>query len=131
MVKSLTTSWWAATVAGSAVESVELIALKLLRGSTGAEGARDGVADVCRALHDVHARGAERRHFLRCRTFSTRDDRTGMTHAPSGGRGLPGDEADDGLLERGFDERRGLFFGAPADLADEQDGLGFRIRRKQ
>src|SRR6266849_2264746 len=55
------------------------------------------------------------------------DDGAGMTHAAARGRGLAGDEADDGLFHVDFDPlRRGLFRVA-ADFANHDDGIGFRI----
>ena len=47
-----------------------------------------------------------------------------MSHAATGRGGLAGDEPDDGLPDVVADERRGLFLGGAADLADQHDRVG-------
>ena len=44
-----------------------------------------------------------------------------------GGRGLSGDEADDGLFHVGLDELGGAFFGVAADFADQDDGVSVGV----
>ena len=55
----------------------------------------------------------------------------GVTHAAPRRRGLPGNERHDRLLEVLLDPRRGLFLRRPADLADHDHRIGFRIVLKQ
>src|SRR4029453_15357800 len=87
-------------------------------------GHRD--AHVGGALHGGDAGGFHGLHLLCRGAFASRDDRPGMAHAPSGGRGLPADEADDGLGDVSLDEGRRLFLGGAADLSDHHDA--FRLR---
>src|SRR3546814_1473131 len=54
------------------------------------------VDDVGRSLGDRDAVLLKGLHLLLGGTFASRDDRTGMTHATSRGRGLTRDETDDG-----------------------------------
>ena len=87
--------------------------------------------DVLSALDDGDARSGKRIHLLGSSAFAAGDDRARVTHAAPGRRRLSGDEADDRLLEVRLDPRGGLFFRAPADLADHDHGLGFLVAREQ
>ena len=89
--------------------------------------AGERLADVRRALHGVDAGGAHGFVFLGGGALPSADDRAGVAHAASRGRGLPGDEADDRLLYILPDEVRGDFFRVSADFADHDDGVRIGI----
>ena len=55
------------------------------------------------------------------------DDRARVSHATSGGRRLPRDESDHGLLHTIVNEARGLLLVRAADLTHHRDGLRLRI----
>ena len=55
------------------------------------------------------------------------DDGAGVPHPLARRGGLPGDEADDGLLDVGLDVFGGFLLGVPADLPDHHESLGLRV----
>ena len=79
----------------------------------------------------MHARFRQRVHLLRRRALPARDDGARVAHAASGRRGLPGDEADDRLLELLLDEGRRLLLRRAADLANHDHGVGVGVAGKQ
>ncbi len=81
--------------------------------------------------YDVNPGCGHGLHLVGCGALPAADDGSGMAHAAAGRRGLTGDKADHRLLHVLLDELgRGLFCRA-ADLADHDDGLGFRIAVEQ
>src|SRR5947199_8481152 len=91
----------------------------------GAERVLHRLTDVCGRVDDAYARLFERLHLLGGRALAARDDRARVAHASAGGRGLPGDEGDDGLRHVIFSEGGGLLFIRAAYLADHDDAVGF------
>ena len=65
------------------------------------------------------------------RPFAAGDDRAGVSHAPPGGGGAPGDEADNRLgaaaLRLVLQKLGGVLFGLTADFPDHHDRLGLGI----
>src|SRR5574341_2133425 len=86
-----------------------------------ADDACDGRAHVGGASDRDDTRSLHGLHLLRRRALPARDDRAGVAHAAARRGRLAADEADDGLSDLGLDERRGLFLGRAADLADHHD----------
>src|SRR5690606_41828330 len=78
----------------------------------------DQVDDLDRTPGDPHAVLLEGADLLGGGARGAADDRAGVTHATSGRRRLPGDEADDRLGEPLADERRGVLLVRAADLSD-------------
>src|SRR5712692_5213868 len=70
--------------------------------------------DIGRALHAVNSRGSHDGVLFLRRAGSAADDGAGVTHTAAGRRGLPGDEADHGLLHVCLDIGGRGFFGIAA-----------------
>ena len=75
----------------------------------------------------MNARRGQRLHLVGCGALAAGDDGARVAHAAAGRGGLAGDEADHGLLHILLDELGRGLFGRSADLADHDDGLGFRV----
>src|SRR5436190_3883770 len=88
-------------------------------------------AHIGGTVYNGNAGGAKGCHLLGRRPLAAGDDRTGMAHPASGRRGLPGDEADNRLLEIHLDPRGRIFLGAAADFPDHNDGVCFGVGGKQ
>src|SRR5450759_4070215 len=95
----------------------------LRTGSSAAEDLLQRLAHERGGVRDVDAGLLQRLHLLAGRALAARDDRASVTHPAPGRRRPPRDERDDGLLEVRADPGRGFLLGAPADLADHDDGL--------
>src|SRR5215469_6773807 len=74
-----------------------------------AHHAGHGGAHVSGALDGGDAGGLHGGHLFRSGALAARDDGAGVAHAAARRRGLPADEADDGLGHVGLDEGGGLF----------------------
>src|SRR6187549_2805634 len=70
-----------------------------------AECLRHCLPDIGGTLDDAHAGFGERSHLLRRRALAARNDGASVSHPASRRRRLPGNEADDWLLERRLDVR--------------------------
>src|SRR5712691_5469468 len=91
------------------------------------EGFPDGRRRFCHA----DSRRFHGPDLLRSRSLAAGDDRSGMAHAASRRRGLPGNEAHDRLLHFRFHKFRCGFFGVTADLTNHDHGFGLRIAIEQ
>src|SRR5260221_4574130 len=86
--------WPAATASGLIIENV----LSVIVVGLFLQPPRDRLAHLRRRLHYGYSRCFHRLHLVGGRAFAARDDGAGMTHAPSGWRGLSGNETDYRLL---------------------------------
>src|ERR1041385_603482 len=73
------------------------------------------------AFDHVNARLSHGLHLFGGRPFSPRNDRPGVTHAPSGRRCAPCYEPDDRFLKLPFYIGSGFFFRGAADFSDQND----------
>src|SRR5438270_1238351 len=87
----------------------------------------ESFADIGRALHTANSRGGHDFVFFLCRTRAAADDGAGVTHTPSGRRGLSRNEADDGLAHASANEFRRLLLGIPTNFANHDNGMRVRI----
>src|SRR6266853_1471141 len=87
----------------------------------------EGGAEVRGSLYRADAGGSHRGVLVLGCTLTAADDCACMTHAASRRSSLAGDETDDRLLHVGLDPFGGALFGAAADFADHNDGVGVRI----
>src|SRR5688572_20500189 len=76
---------------------------------------------------DPRAGGNESPHFARVIAAPTTSDRIGVAHALADGNGAAGNEGDDRLGDKAFDEGGGILLVATADFAQQHDCLGFGI----
>src|SRR5690606_39319310 len=85
------------------------------------------LAEIGRRTHRRHACLLQRRELARRGALAARGDRSGVAHALARWRRGTGDEAVYRLGHVLCYELGGLFFGAAADLADQDDASGLRI----
>src|SRR6266404_1372806 len=91
-----------------------------------------GAAQAGRRIRHGDSRRSHRLDLVLGPALAAGDNGPGMSHAPSRRRGAAGDETHHRLLALcGFQQGRGLFLGAAADLADHDDGLGLLIVQEQ
>src|SRR5258708_19096106 len=76
-------------------------------------------AEIGWSLHAADAGGGHCGVLVPGGALASADDGAGVAHTAAWRRGLPGDEADDGLFHVGFDEFGGALFGVAPDFADE------------
>ena len=91
----------------------------------------DSGADFGGILDDPDSRGFQGFHFLVCRAFAARDDRTGMAHAAAGRCSDTGNKADHRFLDVLLDVLGRFFLRIASDFPDHDDGLRLRILLKQ
>src|SRR5450755_2326726 len=87
----------------------------------------NGRAQIRRRFHGANARGVHRFIFMLGSALPSADNRAGMAHAPPRGRGLPGNKADDRLLNVQSDPFGSAFFRVAANFANKDDGVSFGI----
>src|SRR5206468_6870736 len=96
--------------------------LKTRATETSFQSGGEGGAEVRGSFYGADAGGSHRGVLVLGGALAASDNRASMAHAASRRGGLPGDEADDGLLHVGLDPLRGAFFRVAADFADQDDG---------
>ena len=75
----------------------------------------------------MDTRSRQRLHLLGCSSLTAGNDRTGVAHATSRRRGLPGDEADNRLLNVLLYVFRCRLLCCAADFANQDDRLGLGV----
>ena len=89
------------------------------------------IGDCSRGFRYGDARALQRFNFSRCSSLSAGNDRACVTHPPPGRRCFSCDECSHGFFAVRLNPFRGLFFGGPANLADQNHRVCARIVIKQ
>ena len=84
-------------------------------------------ANQRRTFGDCDSGGLECRNLIRRGSFSTRNDGSGMAHAPARRRRPSRDKAYDRLLHMGLHKGRSFLFCQPADFANHHDAVRIRV----
>src|SRR5918994_6060447 len=83
--------------------------------------------DVHGPTHDTDAGGLEGGELLLRGSGRSGDDGSGVSHSPSLGCGLSGDEPHDRLLHVLLYESRGILLVGSTDFSDHYDGIGSAV----